>query len=488
MVLGFAIHGYEDNWSRDGGALVYTANQLMQKLDQNMATVRDYDWSIYVLPCMNPDGLMDGYTHNGPGRCTTTYLNGSGKLVSGRGIDMNRSFPTRWTSYTGNRNFNGSAPLASKESAALAKFVQSVKGGGNNICIDAHGWMSQIITSNGTNSNLYKVFKEAFPSNTWANCNNGNGYFTAYTAWLGYASCLFEFPDGLSSMSGYQRSGYCEKFNNCILELAKRYGSYDPHISVCPARQFTDVERGAWYHTYVDYVVENGIFNGMSSTSFEPQTTMSRAMMVKTLWAMAGSPSVELPPERPEALPEESGEAPEPEEPDSALEPQEPAEEESPEEEINYQFTDIPVDEWYTTAVYWAQMTGVVKGYPDGTFLPNQDVTRQEAAEFLYRFAKWQGRDVSATTSLSGYSDNGQVMEYAKTSMAWACASGIIEGETKTTLVPYGNATRAQVATILTRYMKLGSGRSLSSDLMYAAPEPCVEPNYYDDGEDLGGN
>ena len=119
MVLGFAIHGYEDNWSRDGGALVYTANQLMQKLDQNMATVRDYDWSIYVLPCMNPDGLMDGYTHNGPGRCTTTYLNGS-KLVSGRGIDMNRSFPTRWTSYTGNRNFNGSAPLASKESAALA--------------------------------------------------------------------------------------------------------------------------------------------------------------------------------------------------------------------------------------------------------------------------------------------------------------------------------------------------------------------------------
>ncbi len=64
MVVGFSIHGYEDNWSRDGGALVYTAGELMEDLDENLELLVDYDWTVYVLPCMNPDGLMDGYTMN----------------------------------------------------------------------------------------------------------------------------------------------------------------------------------------------------------------------------------------------------------------------------------------------------------------------------------------------------------------------------------------------------------------------------------------
>lgn len=487
MVLGFAIHGYEDNWRGDGEALVYTAGQLMQLLHQNSALLQDYGWSIYVLPCMNPDGLTDGWTKDGPGRCTTTYINSAGKLVSG-GVDMNRSFPTRWQAYSGSRNFNGSAPLASKESRALAQFVQSVKGSGTNICIDAHGWMSQIITSNGTGSSLYSIFKAAFPGNTWANCNNGRGYFTAYTASLGYASCLFEFPDGLTSFRAYQNSGYCERFNNCILELAKTYGSYDPHASVCPVRQFTDVDRSAWYHTYLDYVVEQGIFNGMSESSFEPQSTMSRAMMVKTLWAIAGSPQVELPPEKPEVQEPET-----PDDTDTADTDPTDAEGEGsgeeiqePSEEQNYQFSDIPADEWYTQAVYWAQQNKVVNGYPDGTFLPNQDVTRQEAAAILYRFAEFRGQDISAAADLSGYSDQAQVFDYARPAMAWTCARGIIEGETESTLNPTGNATRAQVATILCRYMQ--GGTVTRSRLLEAAPEAVVEPNYYDGGADLTGN
>lgn len=154
MVVGFAIHGYEDNFSRDGLALVYTADLLMDLLDENISTVNNYGWSIYVLPCMNPDGLIDGYSCNGPGRCTTSYINASGTLVKGTGIDLNRSFPTLWTQYTGTRNFNGYAPLASLESQALSSFLQDVRGSGVNICIDAHGWLSQIITSNGTTSNL----------------------------------------------------------------------------------------------------------------------------------------------------------------------------------------------------------------------------------------------------------------------------------------------------------------------------------------------
>jgi hypothetical protein len=226
MVLGFAIHGWEDNFSQDGGALVYTAGQLMQLLDKNMDIVNDYGWTIYVLPCMNPDGLIDGYSHNGPGRLTTTYLDSSGNLSSAHGVDLNRSFPTNWTRYTSNRNYNGAQPLASNEAKALSQFVQNVKGSGVNLCIDAHGWMSQIITSNGSSSSLFQIFKSAFPQNTYASCRGGQGYFTAYTTTLGYISCLFEFPDGIYSMSQFTSSGYCEKFNNCILSLAKAYGTY----------------------------------------------------------------------------------------------------------------------------------------------------------------------------------------------------------------------------------------------------------------------
>lgn len=515
MVVGFSIHGYEDNWAKDGGALVYAAGQLMQSLDEHMWRVLDYDWSVYVLPCMNPDGLIDGYTNNGPGRCTTTYLSG-GELVSG-GVDMNRSFPTGWMPYAGNRNFNGSAPLATKESAALAQFVQKVKGSGSNICIDAHGWFSQIITSNGY-SKLYDIFKAAFPGNSWANCNNGAGYFTAYTASLGYASCLFEFPDGLTSLAGFQNSGYCERFVNCILDLTEAYGSYDSHADSCPARNFTDVNRSSWdwYHPSLDYMLEQGIFNGMSDTSFAPDAAMSRAMLVKTLWVMAGSPTVELPPKQEDAPPVSDDDntdsststdsAEEPETPDSSEDAQTPEdtteavdtqpsktdspeetdppqEPEGPKEEINYQFTDVPEDAWYTQAVYWAQETGVVKGYPDGTFLPDRDVSRQEMAEFLYRYASWNGDDVSAAAELSAFSDSGQVAEWANTAMSWACGRGLINGMTETTLGPEGNATRAQVATILTRYLK-GDVSEQSSRTVNA----WIEPIFYDDGKDLGGN
>ena len=225
MVLGYEIHGYEDNFDKDGGALVYAAGQMMNQLASNQALLDDYDWTIYVLPSMNPDGLISGYSHNGPGRLTTSYITSSGNLSYAKGIDMNRSFPTGWTPYASARNYNGPAPLASRESAALAKFVQEVRGDGVNMCFDVHGWFSQIITSNGYDNTLYKTLKAAFPGNTYASCRGGSGYFTAYTTTLGYTSCLFEFPSDVYSLQGFQRSGYCEKFNNSILTIAKAYGT-----------------------------------------------------------------------------------------------------------------------------------------------------------------------------------------------------------------------------------------------------------------------
>ena len=223
MVIGFATHGYEDNFAKDGQELVYTAESLMSVLKANMNTVNSGDWSVYVLPCINPDGLHDGYTNSGPGRCTTSYFTTAGTLSANHGVDINRSFPTNFVVQTSARYYTGAAPLSCKESRALASFVRSVRGSGTNVCIDTHGWTQQIITSTGTGGLLYQTFHNAFGQNTYANCTNANGYFTAYTTSLGYDSCLFEFPGGIYSHNAFLSSGYSAKYISCIMTLLNKY-------------------------------------------------------------------------------------------------------------------------------------------------------------------------------------------------------------------------------------------------------------------------
>lgn len=92
LILGFALHGFEDHFDRDGLCLVECANAVMDELYNNKM-VDGYDWTVYVLPCMNPDGLYSGYTCNGPGRCSTTYLAPDGTVKKGGGIDLNRCSP-----------------------------------------------------------------------------------------------------------------------------------------------------------------------------------------------------------------------------------------------------------------------------------------------------------------------------------------------------------------------------------------------------------
>ena len=220
LLLTFAVHGYEDNFAADGAVLVYTAYRMMDALAENTALLEAGDWTVYVLPCLNPDGLYDGYTNDGPGRCTTFSMNEAGVQTVG-GVDMNRCFPTGWEPMTGKRNWNGSAPLACAEAAALAEFVREVRGAGDNICIDVHGWYQQTITSDGADGRLFSAFQEAFPDNTWADCRKGAGYFTAYTAELGYDSCLFEFPGDVYSFEGFLEKGYDGRFIDCVLKLLR---------------------------------------------------------------------------------------------------------------------------------------------------------------------------------------------------------------------------------------------------------------------------
>lgn len=472
MVAGFALHGYEDNFNKDGGCLVYTADQLMKLLDKNRQLITDYGWTVYILPSMNPDGLIDGYTNNGPGRCTTTYLDANGNLVRGNGVDLNRSFPKNWTQYTLARNFNGSKPLSAKEAQALAQFVQSVKGKGCNICLDVHGWFTQIITSTGKDGTLFKTFSARFPKNTYANCATSPGYFTAYTASLGYQSCLFEFPGGIYSMDAFKKSGYCESFNACVTDLLKTCGTYNGHSLSCASKGFTDVIPWAWYHESVDYVLEHKIFNGLSDIRFAPNTKMNRAMLVTTLWRM----SADLIAQGHNEKLEES----------SVAEPV-AGQPTGPDEDQPEGFSDVAEGTWYYEAVSWAAESGIVNGMPDGTFRPTDPLTREQMAAIFYRYAKWCGRRVTTEETLSGFSDAAAVSSYAVEPMRWACGIGLIQGTTsgnKTKLNPKGSATRAQAAAIIMRYIE-----GVSKSELIKAPVRCFyEPTVFDGPTADGGN
>ena len=150
LMLGFCIHGYEDNWAQDGKELVWLAGELKDDLLQNYDLIADNNWTIYILPCMNPDGLNDGSSNNGPGRCTTYYIDKNGNSVFGYGIgiDLNRCFEVGFVPSTNPRNYNGTRPLSAVEAVALHDFIlDKYSSGHTNIFIDVHGWTQQIISS-----------------------------------------------------------------------------------------------------------------------------------------------------------------------------------------------------------------------------------------------------------------------------------------------------------------------------------------------------
>lgn len=182
-------------------------------------------------------------------------------------------------------------------------------------------------------------------------------------------------------------------------------------LAVNSSMPFTDVKETDWFYEAVQYVYENGMMSGTGNTTFSPDTTTTRGMIVTILHRMEGIPTI-------------AGET----------------------------FTDVADGQYYSNAVAWASANGIVSGYGNGKFGPNDPITREQMAAILYRYAQYKGYDVSQSADLSKYTDAEQVSNYANTAIAWANAEGLINGVTLTTLVPQGNATRAQVATILMRF------------------------------------
>lgn len=180
-----------------------------------------------------------------------------------------------------------------------------------------------------------------------------------------------------------------------------------------PDFPFADVAKGSWYYEGVRYAYENGLMSGTGEGTFSPDLPTGRGMLVTILYRLAGSPA--------------AGSA---------------------------SFTDVAKGQWYADGVAWASANGVVSGYPDGSFRPNDTITREQMAAILYQYARIPGKLDDSRADLSIFSDLDSLSAYAKEPMSWAVAQGLFSGVSADTLAPGGSTTRAQAAVILTAFSK----------------------------------
>lgn len=196
----FEQHGWEDAWAGDGIELVNIAKSVMSKL-ASMSQSTFNDWTVYIIPYANPDGITDGYTNNGPGRCTVS-----------KKIDMNRCWPGNFVPYYTSRNFTGSSSLGAPEASSLKTFINNRFGSKTNVVLDIHGWLNQTYG----NSQVASYFRQQFG---FSHSNaHGNGYLETWAYLQGAKSCLVELPMP-SSSSSITSNNYAGKLTNGMVNL-----------------------------------------------------------------------------------------------------------------------------------------------------------------------------------------------------------------------------------------------------------------------------
>lgn len=183
-----------------------------------------------------------------------------------------------------------------------------------------------------------------------------------------------------------------------------------------PSRSFSDVTPGDWFYEEVMKMAEHGYIQGVSATAFEPDSGLTRAMLVTILYRIDGERAVSS----------------------------------------NAAFTDVVKGSWYEKAVNWAASNGIVTGYSESTFAPEDPITRQQMATVLWRYARYKGIDVTSNgTSLPDFSDRNEIESWAGEAISWAYSRGIMKGTGANTLSPEGGATRAEAAVMLYRLLYL---------------------------------
>ena len=177
---------------------------------------------------------------------------------------------------------------------------------------------------------------------------------------------------------------------------------------------FTDVKETDWFFKGVEYVVDKGVMSGVSENEFAPSGKLTRAMLVQMLYNMESRPACDA----------------------------------------ENAFMDVPVGQWYTDAVIWANDAKIVSGMGEGLFAPNMEITREQMVAMLYNYAKYRGYDVTASADLSAFADTASVSAWAQPAMQWAVAEGYISGMGDSQLAPQGTATRAEIASVIMRFME----------------------------------
>lgn len=214
-------------------------------------------------------------------------------------------------------------------------------------------------------------------------------------------------------------SGYNLSYPNTIQAVTVSYRGQSTtfNIAVVNPMPFIDVSKSAWFYPYVATVYYNDLMTGKDTTHFAPSEKLARAQFATILYRMEGEPDVD----------------------------------------ISSKFADVPSNIWYTDAVLWANSIGVVNGYSStGLFGPNDSINREQMAVMMYRYAKYCSLDTSARASLGQFKDASYVNSFATEAMQWAVAEGIITGKDNgTRLDPQGNASRAECATIISRFIDL---------------------------------
>lgn len=208
--------------------------------------------------------------------------------------------------------------------------------------------------------------------------------------------------------------GFDEHLNVVIFEPSMLEGLPSAPPSAAPmVGSFTDVRTNNWFAGAVEYVVNNGLFSGVSDTSFAPNEPVTRGMLVTVLWRAAGEPSASA----------------------SA-------------------FADVPADAWYSKAVAWANVNGIVQGYDASTFAPDDRITREQLAAIFQRYAGFKGMETSGRGDLSQFGDTGALSNWAQEGVSWAVGAGLISGKGDGVLDPQGATTRAEAAVILQRFLE----------------------------------
>lgn len=208
LIVNFGIHGFEDGWAKDGYELAKISQYIIHRLSREYDGLNIKEWSIYIIPSSNPDGLLDGYTNNGPGRCQITHK-----------IDLNRNFPTKFEANENHRNFNGQEPLSVPESKALANLIFNInKESDKLVLLDVHGWLNETIGD----IDVGKYFDIEFGFKNRELNDDFKGYLIAYAKALGAGVSLVELPKP-NNKEDIERENYKEKLYNGIVALLKDY-------------------------------------------------------------------------------------------------------------------------------------------------------------------------------------------------------------------------------------------------------------------------